>query len=204
MKVLENADHIAQVILTIVACIGVVFAYCKFSQESKAAKKSEKLQIAMQARDRWVQDVNEYTAPAVSFITENNTTQILIKVKNANEVVLCPQTTEEDKNQCINKHKRFSYGFLVSKEGIIFAKDINILRISLVKYLNAWENIARLYKYELADKRILKASFIKRLKRPGLYEALKPYVGLYSKYSWEVFRELAERFKKEYEKEVRL
>ncbi len=166
----ERLSSIAQVIIAFTAIFAFVVAWVEYHH----AVDFRRVNVSIEANKRWALTVTELTKPAIDFASHKENKKYFIQLKNAQEIILCADAPGE---QC--DHKSKSYGFLIDETGKISAKNVNKLRIAIVKYLNVWDHVAILFDSDLADKRTLCKAYTARLHKKEFFEKFEPFIEVY-------------------------
>lgn len=180
-------SQISQILIALSAFAASGYAAFQYDKN----QKNKKIDIALDAIKAWDGNINKYTSAAIDLVSKCGRNRLIMnKIKN---------------NQAINlhreKHVKNRYAFLMNDNGTISGEEINEIRLSLGRYLNATEGISELYFKGRADKSVIDEQFSPE-DRADVLRRLEPFIAQYDNkkkgiQAWAYVRKLRDEAEKQ-------
>lgn len=174
---LANLNNLAQIAVAITAVVGAILLYFEYDK----SKKYQRMDLSLSALKNWDESISEYTAPAIRLIENHRDNKDILEDIRFNRAIKLQG----------DLHLSSAYGFLI-ENGEISGEKVNVLRFAVMRYLNAWENVAYLYKSGRADREIIEQQFHEKLGPKGrdFFAIILPFMNIFSSESWKPFRDM--------------
>ncbi len=168
---------LAQILLVIAAVVGFYFTYNQLKLSAKAQRIDATICTLERVRDNRDARVKGGIALVKEF---SNRDDVLESIRDSVEINYCSIINKNDE-ACKVELKKNKFAFLVSDSGIIVNDDVNRLRFSLVKYLNALENLIVLLKEKALVCDIVYNLTLENFLNDKPYRNYKPFIDIYPK-----------------------